>query len=95
LIRAQYDIAHESFAPFNCRSLFQTMLSVDETSRRPPEHRLLRELIEQVWPEVLLVPINPPEKVHTRNLVVGTLKRLRLYQFVPQSAKRFGKRIAK
>jgi hypothetical protein len=95
LIRAQYDIAHESFAPFNCRSLFLTMLSVDEDYRRPPAHTLFRELIERFWSEVLRVPINPPEKVRAKNLVIGTLKTLRLYRFVPRSAKNLGKRIAK
>ncbi len=95
LIRAQFDIAHESFAPFSCRSLLTTMLSVDEEYRRPPEHKFLRELIELFWLEVLRLPINPPEKIRAKNLVIGTLKKLHLYQLVPESAKRLGKRVVK
>jgi hypothetical protein len=95
LIRAQFDIAHESFAPFSCRSLLTTMLSVDEDYRRPPEHKFLRELIERFWFEVLRLPINPPEKIRAKNLVIGTLKKLHLYQLVPESAKRLGKRVVK
>ncbi|MGH7184350.1 MAG: hypothetical protein ACREJN_20580 [Nitrospiraceae bacterium] len=95
LIRAQFDIAHESFAPFSCRNLLLTILSVDEDYRRPPEQRILKELIERFWFEVLCVPINPPEKIRAKNLVIGTLKKLHLYQLVPESAKRLGKRVVK
>jgi len=95
LIRGQYDVAHESFAPFNCRSLLVTMLSADEEYRRPPEHKFLTELMEQVWPEVLSVPINPPEKVRVKNLLIGMLQKLRVYELVPDSAKSLGRRVMK
>jgi hypothetical protein len=95
LIRAQYDIAHESFSPFNCRSLLVTMLSADEEYRRPPEHKFLMELMQQVWPEVLSVPINPPEKIRMKNLLIPMLQKLRLYELVPDSAKSLGRRILK
>ena len=95
LIRAQYDVAHESFSPFNCRSLLVTMLSVDEEYRRPPEYKILTELMKQVWPEVLSVPINPPEKIRMKNLLIPMLQKLRLYELVPDSAKSLGRRILK
>ena len=95
LIRAQYDVVQESFAPFNCRSLLVTMLSVDEDFRRPPEHKLLKELIECFWKEVLSVPINPPERVHAKDFIVGALKKMHLYQFVPEAVKGLGKRVLK
>jgi hypothetical protein len=95
LIRAQYDIAHESFSPFNCRSLLVTMLSVDEDYRRPPGHTFLRELIENLWAEVLSVPINPPEKLSIRRFVIAILDKLHIYQFIPDSMKKLGKRILK
>ena len=95
LIRAQYDIAHESFSPFNCRDLLVTMLSVDEDCRRPPEHRILKELMENLWIEVLSVPINPPQRIGIRGFIAATLKRLGIYQFVPEFVKTLGKRVLK
>ncbi len=95
LIRAQYDIAHESFSPFNCRSLLATMLSADEDYRRPPEYKILTELMQQVWPEVLSVPINPPEKIRMKNFLIPMLQKLRVYELVPDSAKSLGRRILK
>jgi len=95
LIRAQYDIVQESFAPFNCRSLLVTMLSVDEACRRPPQHEFLKELIENFWKDVLSIPINPPERMRAKTFVIGILKKLRIYQFVPEAFKRLGKRVLK
>jgi hypothetical protein len=95
MIRAQYDIVQESFAPFNCRSLLVTMLSVDEGCRRPPQHEFLKELIENFWKDVLSVPINPPEKMRAKTFAIGILKKLRIYQFVPEAIKRLGKRVLK
>jgi len=93
LIRAQYDIVQESFAPLNCRSLLVTLLSADENFRRPPEYALLRELIEDFWKDILIVPINPPERVRVKTLIVGILNKLRIYQYVPEPVKRLGKRV--
>jgi hypothetical protein len=53
-------IAHETIPPFNCRELLVTLLSVDEKYRRPPEHELYRRIVEELWPDGLKEPINPP-----------------------------------
>jgi hypothetical protein len=55
----ELDIAQEVFVPFNCRSLLADMLSLDQSYRKPPEYRLHKELIKNMWPELLTVPINP------------------------------------
>jgi hypothetical protein len=81
-IRAEYDIAQESFAPLNCRALLLTMLSVEERARQGPDYPLLHTLIEQLWPEVLNVPINPPEAVSLRHRVLRALGRSPLYRLV-------------
>jgi hypothetical protein len=94
-IRAEYDIVHESFAPLACRELLLTMLAVDERERRAPAFPLFRALIERAWPELLAVPINPKEKLRWRRAVVGVLRRLRIYDLVPQRAKDLGKRIVR
>lgn len=90
LIRAQYDIAHESFAPFNCRKLLVMMLSTNEDNRKPSEYKLLRELIADLWAEVLCVPVNPPEKIRVKNLITGALDKLRITRFIPKSVGTLG-----
>jgi hypothetical protein len=92
-IRAEYDVVQESFAPLNCRSLLVTMLAVDESYRAPPDFALFRGLIEILWKDLLLVPINPREKVRWRRALVDVLSRLHLYQLVPQGAKDLAKRV--
>lgn len=93
LIRAEYDVAQESFAPLDCRALLTTLLGVDERERRGPEFRILRELIERLWSEVLAEPINPRERVRPKELLVKLLTRLHLYQLVPPPLIRLAKRL--
>lgn len=57
----EWDIAQEVFTPYNCRDILVTMLSVDTKYRRTPNYILYRRLMESLWPEVLLEPINPQE----------------------------------
>ncbi len=73
LIRSEFDIVQDSFSPLNSRHLVMGMLTVDEGERRPPDHVFLRRLIERLWPEVLMEPINPPEPVRLRNVVSRVL----------------------
>ncbi len=80
-----YDIAFESYSPFNCRALLEKMISVDRKYRLPPDFKLHKELIRNMWPELLKYPINPPtnntEKI--RNILNGTkfYDMLRLLKF--------------
>jgi hypothetical protein len=93
LIRAQNDLVQESFAPFNCRKLLVTMLSVDEAYRKSPEHKFLREMIVHLWSEVLSEPINPPDRRRIKNIIVDLFIKLNIYRFIPESIKTIGKRI--
>jgi hypothetical protein len=61
-------------APFNCRELLTTLLSVDERYRRAPRSALFRRLIERLWPETLSEPINP---VRSRGLAARAVGRMR------------------
>jgi hypothetical protein len=92
-IRAEYDIAQESFAPLNCRSLLVTMLGVEEGARTAPDFSFIREMIRASWPEVLNVPINPPEKTQWKWIIVDILHSLRVYQLIPKSLKGLVKRV--
>ena len=63
---SEYDIAYETFNPYNNRHLHCLMLAVDERLRK--DHRLdvpIRQM-ESMWPEVLLEPINPPHRLREK-----------------------------
>jgi hypothetical protein len=79
-IRSEFDLVQESFAPLNCRSLLARLLVVEEAARRAPAMPFFAALIEDLWPETLAEPINPPEPVRLRRLVGSALRRLGLYQ---------------
>ena len=91
-IRAEYDIAQESFAPLNCRTLLQTMLAVDEGERQGPAYPFFRGLIEQLWLEVLAVPINPPETTSLKRRVLRALGSTPIYRLIPRQVKDGAKR---
>ncbi|MEW5983874.1 MAG: hypothetical protein AB1806_16095 [Acidobacteriota bacterium] len=93
LIRSQYDIVHDSFAPLNCRTLLVTMLSVSERYRCGPDFALLRTLVEELWRETLSVPVNPDERTQAKRVIRGVLDALKLYDRVPESLKELGRRV--
>ncbi len=86
-VRAEYDMAQESFAPLSNRRLLRVMLTVDAGMRRGPDFRLLADLIEALWPDVLSEPINPPEPVSRARQVINVLKKTGLPQMIPAGAK--------
>jgi len=56
----EFDVGWQDiFAPYNCRTLLITMLSVDAKFRMPPNYRICEKMIRNLWPEVLSQPINP------------------------------------
>ena len=67
----EFDSAwQEIIIPYNCRGLLIDMLSVREHDRKHPKNLLFRELIRNLWPDVLLEPINP----HKNNTHLMMLK---------------------
>lgn len=85
-IRAEYDIAQESFSPLNNRRLLSVMLSVNPDLRRSPEYKLFSDLISALWPDVLSEPINPPEKPSLSRRLINMIKRTGVQQWVPAAA---------
>jgi hypothetical protein len=77
---SEYDIAFESLSPLNCRSLIETMLGVDRRYRVPPRYQLHKELIRQMWPELLEFPINPPAGI--REHLLHQLRRTKPYEML-------------
>jgi hypothetical protein len=60
---SEYDIAHETFNPYNNRRLHCLMLAISERHRRNRRWDVLIKHIKYMWPEVLLEPINPPDSI--------------------------------
>ncbi|MCL5072422.1 MAG: hypothetical protein M1308_16255 [Actinobacteria bacterium] len=69
----EWDLVQESFTPFNNRALLSILLSVNYKHRVEPDYRLYKEIINNLWPELLNYPINPP--IH-KNFVFFTLKKI-------------------
>jgi len=63
---AEYDIVHETFNPYNNRYLHSLMLAVNERYRRDQQWDVLLRHIKYMWPEVLLEPINPPDRIRDK-----------------------------
>lgn len=57
----EYDIAHDSFTPYNNRYLIQLLLGISEKYRRNRMRRVAINTIYCMWPEVLSEPVNPPD----------------------------------
>jgi len=60
---AEYDIAHETFIPYNNRHFFCLELSVNERIRRGRRLDYPTRLIKNMWVDVLREPINPEKRV--------------------------------
>lgn len=83
MIRAEYDIVQESFAPLNCRSLLLDMLSVSEEVRTRPDYPFFAGLIRLMWRNVLAEPINPPMRESLRLKVFKAVARSKLHRLLP------------
>jgi hypothetical protein len=58
---SEYDVAHETFNPYNNRYLHSLMLGVNERYRRDRMWNVSLQNIKVMWPEVLAEPINPQD----------------------------------
>ncbi len=82
--------------PFNCRTVANNMLSVEEEYRRPPEHRLHMGLTLALWPEVLTEPINlhknssgrSDERKGAKFRIKPLLRKTHLWRFLPKAVRR-------
>lgn len=57
---SESDIAMEEVDPYGCHLLCEVLLGVDEKYRRCYNSILFKEMILNMWPELLEWPINPP-----------------------------------
>jgi hypothetical protein len=87
----EFDSAwRDIFIPYNCRGMLMAMLAVRTKDRKAPHNRLHKELIQNLWPEVLTEPVNPHKPGRLANMK-GKLraKAKRLILRVPQLRRRF------
>jgi hypothetical protein len=58
---SESDIAIEEFDPYDSHFLYEVFLSVDAKYRTLRDNVLFIQLIRHMWPQLLDVPVNPPE----------------------------------
>ncbi len=77
----EWDIVHEVFTPFNCRTLLENLLSVDEKYRVHDDPIIFRRIITDLWAEVLSEPINscPRNKKGPKSILKKILRKTHLY----------------
>ncbi len=78
---SEYDIAFESFSPFDSRELLESMLSVSASQRCWPDYRYHQNIIKQFWPETLEYKWNP-----VKGRGAGLRKSLR-YSYIHEAVK--------
>ncbi len=96
MTQSEADIVQEVFTPYNCRRLLMNMLAVDERYRDHDVPILYRELIFNLWPELLTVAVNPGSRgwpgMSTRALFTKkVLMKAHLYHLLPGWIRRLGK----
>jgi hypothetical protein len=64
------DIAQEEFYIFNSSYLLALMLSYTKKYRKSPYRRLHKEIIKELWPELLKFPFNPSFKEQFKNILI-------------------------
>lgn len=55
----EFDLVHETLAPFNCRAIAEALLGLDIADRDPPASRAHKRIVELLWPDLLAEPFNP------------------------------------
>lgn len=69
MTQLEFDTAwRDIYSPYNCREMLTEMLAVRGKDRRQPHNRLYKELIRNLWPEVLSEPVNPHKPGPLANL---------------------------
>ena len=64
----------EVFFPFNCRNLLIDFLSVSDVHRMPGDYQFFKDLIKNMWPDLLSEPINPQQK---KGFLFRSIKKLK------------------
>ena len=79
------DIAQDELLIFNSRLLMATMLNYTRSRRKKPRYELHKEIVRELWPELLKIPYNPSLKSTIRKYMVN----LGLYKPISNIMKHF------
>lgn len=78
---SESDIAIEEFDPYDSHYLYETFLAIHPKYRKFYNNVLFKKLILYMWPELLELPVNPPENLKDLSLSIlqklGIEKKLR------------------
>lgn len=77
---SESDIAIEEFDPYASHFLYETFLSIDARYRTFHDNILFDKMIRLMWPELLSVPVNPPDRPWDYLLTV--FHKLKIEQFL-------------
>jgi hypothetical protein len=72
---SQTGLGIQMVSPFNCRFLINQMLSVNPIYRSKQDNILYKKMINNLWPELLLIPVNPG----FRKTVIKWMQKIRIY----------------
>lgn len=82
---SSYDVVFESFIPFNCRKIMEYLISVDIKNRLSKKSTHLC-MIDQMWPALLELPLNPPinkkDEIMTKIRGKAFYRKLRFLKFM-------------
>ncbi len=84
---SESDIAIEEFDPYDSHFIYEIMLSIDRkyTKGSPPD--FFKAMYEEMWPELLEFPLNPPDT--NRDRVRNWLIQIGLFQHLKRLRYRF------
>ena len=77
---SEYDIAHDSFTPYNNRYLNKVLMGINERYRRNRMWFIGIKTVKFLWPEVLNEPINPPETL--RSSIQAFIRRQIFHKYI-------------
>ncbi|MCH7973243.1 MAG: hypothetical protein IH949_05065 [Bacteroidetes bacterium] len=78
--KSESDIAIEEFNPYNSHYLFELFLAAQDKFSSYESNILFRKIIQKMRPELLEIPINPPDS--TKSFIKYYLKKVRLYKYL-------------
>jgi hypothetical protein len=84
--QVELDLGGESFTPYNCRTLLETLLSTHRDYRLGPDYELYRVMLTELSAAVLVEPINPHKtswKPARKRWIRSALVRLHVREYIP------------
>ncbi len=85
----EWDIVQEVYTPFNHRELIELMIGVDKKFRCSPKYVLYEMIIDALWPETMMQPVNPPS---IKSRILNGLNNIGLYDPVKRLYQKISKK---